>query len=196
MTDDSSDSHGRPRRSPPGQGRAPWHGGRARKAGLLVAAVVSVALMAAGCSSNGSGTLGGSGSSSGGSPYQKALAFSQCVRSHGVPSFPDPNSQGNFVLNGINTNSTLFETAKADCKSLLPSGSGKPSGSLLQKAIGHLLKYSQCMRAHGLPNFPDPVSNSKGVSFPPMTGINPRSPQYQSAATACQSLLAGGVVAG
>jgi hypothetical protein len=46
------------------------------------------------------------------------------------------------------------------------------------------------MRAHGYPNFPDPVIGNGRVEYqvgPPM-GIDPYSPQFQSAQQLCQKL--------
>jgi hypothetical protein len=52
------------------------------------------------------------------------------------------------------------------------------------------LKFSQCMRAHGVANFPDP--NGQGVTqFGPTSGINPQSATFQSAAQACRSAVRG-----
>ncbi len=67
-----------------------------RRRGLPAAAVVATAVLAlAACSS------GGSPSSTGGSPHAggstsspSAVAYSACMRSHGVPNFPDPDSKG------------------------------------------------------------------------------------------------------
>ena len=53
--------------------------------------------LSAACNGSPSSTTGGS-SNAGGSANSKALAYARCVRSHGVPDFPDPNSNGNFVL--------------------------------------------------------------------------------------------------
>ena len=46
------------------------------------------------------------------------------------------------------------------------------------------------MRAHRVPNFPDPTSAGGGVQFFG-TGINTQSPAFQSAQNACQKLLPG-----
>jgi hypothetical protein len=46
------------------------------------------------------------------------------------------------------------------------------------------------MRAHGVPSFPDPSSPGGGIQLGP--GINPQSPGFQSAQSACQKLLPGG----
>ena len=47
------------------------------------------------------------------------------------------------------------------------------------------------LRSHGIANFPNPVSNGKGISIPPMSGVNPSSQRFQSAQQACQSLMPG-----
>lgn len=47
------------------------------------------------------------------------------------------------------------------------------------------LKFSECMRSHGEPDFPDPAANG---SFTLPAGMNAESPQFQNAASACRSL--------
>lgn len=62
---------------------------------------------------------------------------------------------------------------------------GQPSGG----GKANLLKFSACMRAHGIPKFPDP--NAKGdltVNFGAGTGIDLNSAIYKSAQKACGSL--------
>jgi hypothetical protein len=49
------------------------------------------------------------------------------------------------------------------------------------------LKFAECMRSHDVPNFPDP--GASGGGFHPMAGVNPSSPAFQSANTACNKLL-------
>jgi hypothetical protein len=49
-----------------------------------------------------------------------------------------------------------------------------------------LLKQAECMRAHGVPDFPDPTFPKRGGvehTLPP--GLSPNSPAFQSAAKAC-----------
>jgi len=54
----------------------------------------------------------------------KGLAvFAACMRTHGVPNFPDPNGQGEFPIGSIeqlNTNSTFFQSAYKSCQPLFP----------------------------------------------------------------------------
>jgi hypothetical protein len=47
------------------------------------------------------------------------------------------------------------------------------------------------MRAHGVPNFPDP-SGGGGIHIQAGSGINPQSPAFQTAQQACAKLLPGG----
>ena len=89
------------------------------------------------------------------------LAYAQCMRSHGVANFPDPNGQGVIQGSGINPGSASFQAADKDCRHLLPNG-GQPSPAQQAKALAQALKFSQCMRSHGISDFPDPQSQPGG----------------------------------
>jgi hypothetical protein len=52
----------------------------------------------------------------------------------------------------------------------------------------HALELARCMRAHGVPNFPDPGPGG-GLELTPGSGINPQSPSFQSAQRACRRYL-------
>lgn len=45
-------------------------------------------------------------------------AFASCVRKHGFPSFPDPTSQGVFVLHNFDMSSPQFQSAQKTCRSV------------------------------------------------------------------------------
>jgi hypothetical protein len=49
--------------------------------------------------------------------------------------------------------------------------------------------YTACIRAHGLPGFPDPDSSGQ-LRFPP--GMDPGTPSFQAAAGHCQQYAPGG----
>jgi hypothetical protein len=175
-------------------------GGRARlrRAGLRAAALACLALVAAACSSpaspgNGAGPAHGSNEHS-------ALAFSRCMRAHGITGFPDPDSQGNFALpkSGPGTKfdpqSPQFKAANNACKSLMPGGAMSPAQQAAAKAQS--LKYSRCMRAHGISDFPDP--NSQGgfegaVPKGSSSDLDPHNPRFQAANKACQRGNGGSV---
>jgi hypothetical protein len=63
--------------------------------------------------------------------------------------------------------------------------SGKPSTTAARTDLA--LSFARCMRAHGVPNFPDP--NAGGGGFQLGSGINPQSPAFESAHQACAPLL-------
>jgi hypothetical protein len=155
--------------------------GRARRqTGVLAAAAAGAALLAAACG-GGSSTM----TASGGSPYQKALAYAQCMRSHGDLLWPDPDSQGNFVIDNPDVLNG-YQSANNACKKLAPPGGLTPAEQ--QQKITGELKYAGCMRSHGITDFPDPKSNQFGFN---LSSVDTNSPQYQSAQQACRSLLAG-----
>jgi len=130
--------------------------------------VVAVALPAAGCGggSNGSqvaqlGTSATQSSSpSRGSTHDQALAFARCIRSHGVPLWPDPESSGSFdksklTPQQLGVSSSQIGTAEKACRSLVPTY----SATLQPHVLAQALRFSRCMRAHGAASFPDPESN-------------------------------------
>ncbi len=130
----------------------------------------------------------GSGASSGSSPTREAelLKFSQCMQSHGIADFPDPS---NGVLSipansggDLNSQSPQFQAAQSACKKFMPGGN-----LTLGDQSAAALKYAECMRSHGLPDFPDP--NGQGAIVTSGQGdLNPKSAQFQDAANACRSL--------
>jgi hypothetical protein len=127
------------------------------------------------------------------------------MRSHGVPDFPDPDSNGNFDLGsnqqrggsaaGGSASASNTETvANQVCNHLLDAGP-QLNAAQTQHALGQLVKYAECMRAHGVPGFPDPHTTTGGVGVPSgigfdLSGIDAHSPEFQSASRACQSLAA------
>lgn len=164
-----------------------------RRRGVLVALTAGICVLAiAGCGSSGH-RPGASGRG------QSMLAFSECMRSHGVTNFPDPGSGGlNLDGTGINPFAPAFKAAQATCGKLLPGGGpGRHKASEQQKQ--QLVAESQCMRTHGVPDFPDPTStpptSPQGYSIIEGLGsnlfllvpstINPDSPAFKQASTAC-----------
>jgi hypothetical protein len=135
---------------------------RSRRAVLpvVVAGVATVFLVAA-CSGG-----GGDPSAASTTVYQKELAFAQCVREHGAPNFPDPNSQGQLGVNAntIGVSEAVVQSAENDCKSLLPNA-GKRTPAQEKQDLAGALKYAQCMRSHGILAFPDPTDNNGHVGF-------------------------------
>jgi hypothetical protein len=149
-----------------------------RQAGVLAAAVAGIALLAAACG-------GGSSAAAGSATRQQLLAYARCMRSHGVPDWPDPTSQGTFVATGIDAASNQVKQANFACQYLLPNDGLPAASGAQEQLLRQSLKYALCMRSHGILNFPDPVrAGDEGVAFP-IAGYDPGSPQVQSANKAC-----------
>lgn len=123
----------------------------------------------------------GSGGSYAGTPGA-AVKFAQCIRSHGVPNFPDP---GGSFPSGIKQ-APAFRSAMQTCLRLEPPGTstGKPFSE--SQRIAALAEVS-CIRDHGMPTFPDPTFPSTGGElFPAIPGFDPESPVFKRAAATCR----------
>jgi len=172
---------------PPWKLRAAKGDGMRRQAGVL-AAVAAIGLLAVGCG-------GGSPVTTTLTSYQKALAYAQCMRGHGLPRFPDPDSNGNFGISPHEVgsiNGAQFQRANKACRHLLP-GSQQMTAAQQRQATEQALRFAACMRSHGLPTFPEPIVNAQGIEFrlgghgvPP-----PNAPVFRSARQACQKLMPG-----
>ena len=91
------------------------------------------------------------------------LAFARCMRSNGVPTFPDPRG-GGFQVSGLDRSSPAFNAAQVKCQKFLPAGpgSGPPPSA---QALASMVKVSQCMRRHGILDFPDPQTSVPAHPF-------------------------------
>jgi hypothetical protein len=132
-------------------------------------AVALLGLLAAGCgsASDNSGVASvGSASSTGAqrlrpassSDAAAAVKASRCMRSHGVPKFPDPILGGHFgfmVGSGIDPDTPQFKAAYSYCgKRYLHYHPLQPA-ELARRNVA-AVKYSACMRSRGASDFPDP----------------------------------------
>jgi hypothetical protein len=171
----------------PGRGRGRGRSWPRWAPAPAVMALIGLLTTACGGGSSPAAATGGS------TRVQAALAYAGCMRAHGVPDFPDPDSDGNFNIDGNSV--TSQETAANQlCNHLLNVGTPL-NAAQTQHALGQLVKYAQCMRAHGVPNFPDPQLTNGGIGVPSGftfdtsgRNLDQKSRQYQVAAKACQSL--------
>jgi hypothetical protein len=191
-----------------------------------VAMLASVGLLASGCGGSKSpsvasvatttsrgatpstnATGGGAGSDAAPSQtqlQQDLLKYAHCMRANGVPKFPDPSPGGGFFFQqgtGVDPSSPAFQAARAKCQKLMPGGPAPgstthPSGQWL----AHMVKVAQCMRRHGIADFPDPttrvpsklpagggeISDIDGVIFVFPATIDTQSPLFTRVAAACQ----------
>ena len=138
----------------------------ARTAAVIIA-TAALGLLSAACGGSPSSTSSGGSSNAGGSANAKALAFARCMRSRGVPDFPDPGSAGQFnkdTLHQLAASNSQYQTATQACVHLLPNSGGGPSQAEIRQEWNGMASFARCMRSHGAPNWPDPTP------YPPRPG--------------------------
>jgi hypothetical protein len=167
---------------------------------LALAAVVGLTLLAAACGGGSSGakvarigttSSGKSPASSSDRGTGDARAYSACMRSHGVPNFPDPDENGRLLSKGgiAGMNTPQGRKAAQACAHLQPNG-GRLTAAQEAKDLQAFLTYARCMRSHGVPRFPDPKPGG-GLQVGPKVGVDPSTPQFQAAQAACRKVVPG-----
>jgi hypothetical protein len=173
---------------------------RCRSPLILVStvAVAAFSLLAAGCAGGGSpgvatvatSTTAATSTIAAATATQNGLlAFSQCMRSNGMPNFPDPQR---FV--GGNVKLTIHQLAPSQaalnaCGHLLPTNGGSGAEETAQQQRTRLadgLSFARCMRSHGVSRFPDPtVQGELTVEMVQAQGIDLHSPAVLQAVQTC-----------
>jgi hypothetical protein len=183
----------RPRRARP----------RPARTAAAIIAFAAVALLAAACSdSPSSAGSGGSADAGGSATSQQALAYSRCMRSHGVPKYPDASSS-NKLPSGLpkvdpqrlGVSSSQYHAAQQACAHLLPNG-GQMSQSQSQRDLRAMLGFARCMRAHGVPTWPDPTYDPAagwGFNLVHVQGFDPNSLQIDQKMSECSRQLPAGI---
>jgi hypothetical protein len=164
------------------------------RATVVASAMVALVFFVAGCVATPASTqAGGSPSAGPQSTYtQDALAYARCVRSHGVPGFPDPKADGTFPKGSFPAGSgPKITAANRTCGHLLPArGTGYV---VTAKDQQDYIKAAACMRSHGIGNFPDPVFADGNVNFPIPSSISTTSTKFTSARAVCAKLIPAGL---
>jgi hypothetical protein len=161
---------------------------------------------AAGPASSSPATESAAGSPTGSSPTaQSAVAYSQCMRANSVPKYPDPASGGQLPkgdAQAFGVSDSQFQAAERTCQHLLPTGgsfdqqshdcieAGDCPPALVQQMLTVDRKFAQCMRSHGVPNWPDPVIGPNGgpifkVSAAGITHTQTHSPPMDNTIMMC-----------
>jgi hypothetical protein len=169
-------------------------------------ATAGIALLVAGCGGGNSPNTTAGGSNGPASGAQAAYRFSACMRSHGVPNFPDPvvhTSAGSqsvgIRVTPTETGSPAFKGAQKACQGII---GGPPNANPQQLAAQqhahaeHLLAFARCMRTHGITSFPDPTAQGQ---IRPETlsaaGVDLHNPAVQKAAYECVPSSGGALTA-
>jgi hypothetical protein len=152
---------------------------------VLALLVAALALIAVACG----GSNGTSATAAGSVPhtYQALLAYAQCMRTHGEPTFPDPvTNEGIPDFPSKPPAGPALQAARSACQKLQPpAGLAGISQGQITKAIAMMLEISVCMRAHGITEFPDPIHTAHELAWNIPGTVDQNSPQYLSAERVC-----------
>jgi hypothetical protein len=158
-----------------------------RRAGIL-AVTAAVAVLAAACGGSTSSSSAAGPAPGESAAFRQALAYVRCMRTHGVPDYPDPNANGTIALpSSANPNSSQMQAAGNACQHLQPGGAPSPAQARQNLALE--VKMAQCMRAHGVPDFADPGANGQGSASSGVSKGESKTPRFQAALRTCQSLV-------
>ncbi len=131
------------------------------------------------------------------------LAFAKCMRAHGVPGFPDPKPGDGAVFiipTAANPAAPAFRAALARCQTLIGGAPAEPGSTTHPSAqtLARLLRIAQCMRRHGISQFPDPrtsvplhpsgfqqITDFDGAILLLPGTLDLQAPAYRKALTAC-----------
>ncbi|HEY5262412.1 MAG TPA: hypothetical protein VIJ33_09880 [Solirubrobacteraceae bacterium] len=158
---------------------------------VIAAAVVS--LFAAGC---GGGSSTTAATTTGATP-SGALAYSHCMRSHGVRNFPDPTSSGapnkEAIVSALRAvGSSQAQAAQTACLHVNGGGPGtSQSVAQSQAQTAAMLAFARCMRTRGFADFPDPTHGQLSPEMVTAAGIDLHQPAVLNAGLACTSVTHG-----
>jgi hypothetical protein len=188
--------------------RPRWARPSAARTAAATIATAALAVLATACGSSPTSTASGSASTAGrsaessnagGSANAQLVAFSHCVRSHGVPNFPDPQagaSNAKFPsAPQLRVSSSQLSTAEDACQRLLPVGiDDQFPPAEVPFLLRGMLPFARCMRSQGVPNFPDPALDSEGRPIFPLSthGISlnySHSQRFNTVMGKCQYLV-------
>ena len=180
----------------PGRGRGPRQPWPRRARVAAVITIMAAAVLAAACSGSPSSTgSGGSPNAGGSANSSSAVAYSRCVRAHGVPDFPDPGSNGQIPNDAKRAlrevSDSLARAATYACRNLNPAGRESPTLTAQQQQ--DYLRAAACMRSHGITNFPDPAFPGGRMNISIPSSIDSRSRQFTQAQQTCAKLVPAGL---
>ena len=168
----------------------------ARTAAAIIA-TAALTLMAACGGSRSAAGAGGSPTAGGSANSSSAVAYSRCVRGHGVPNFPDPDSNGQIPKEAVvpalrEVGDSRAKAATNACANLNPAGQESPT--LTAREQQDYLRAAACMRSHGITNFPDPTFPGGHVNLPQIpSSIDTSSTQFAQARQTCEKLIPAGL---
>jgi hypothetical protein len=175
----------------------------------LAATAGALALLAAGCGGGGSpGAVGGASSTTTTTAANGtttvpigqlagALAFARCMRAHGIPGWPDPTAGGVFDKSKLRQLGLSVSRVRAieetSCRFDFEPAGPAQGQTITPADQADYLAGARCMRAHGVPDFPDPTFQHNTVTFETPPNVDPTSPQAKRAVAICVKLIPAGL---
>jgi maltose-binding protein MalE len=166
---------------------------------VILAVLATVALVVSACGSSSSSSTStasaaagsGASTSSSNKTYRARLNLARCYRAQGI-NVPDPTpGAGHAAGGGIQQILAQYPQAKVQvaqqaCQQYRAQANPQLNASAAGQAQFNqeFVKFARCMRANGVPSFPDRIQDAEGK-------IDPNSPAVQSALQACQMYAAG-----
>lgn len=189
-----------------------------RRAAAVVAPAVTMLILVTGCAGTPSATRSGTSPTPGhATASASTVAYAACMRSHGVPKYPDPDSNGGLPKGGADqfgVSNAVFQAAQSACQNLLPATNGSLEQQIRECYQGGVCppdlvtnmmtlgqKFASCMRSHGVSNWPDPSLDPAGKPYFNLTGHGWTHDQWHSSAIVtksrqCASVAGGALVTG
>jgi hypothetical protein len=123
-------------------------------------------------------------------PEEQGRLFARCMRDNGIADFPDPDPDGptEFSLKGGADEQQKFADASEACAEFAPGKGGAP-GPMDQATLDKFRQFSQCMRDHGIADFPDPQTEGGGIRVELGGNLDPDSDAFTAAQDACKDLV-------
>jgi hypothetical protein len=157
--------------------------------------------------------FGGAGGNTPGSSIQNDLRFEMSVGGDGLVRQVSVTFQQNGTYTWSVTYSQLGSTPPITAPAsstdvppgtlppgMLPPGTPQNTGTqntqtpqITPADQGDYLKAAECMRSHGVPDFPDPTFGNNTVTFNVPPNIDPNSSQAKSAVATCSKLIPPGL---
>lgn len=169
---------------------------------MMLAVLAAAALALGACGSSGDNASGDSAGKKDDKAYEGALKYAKCMRDNGI-DMPDPQkASGGGIMQRMGSgkgeplNKAKVDAADAKCKQFRQDGGGdRESRGADTETRDALLAYSKCMRANGVPGFPDPKFSDHGAeltikSRDGSVDLNPKAPAFKAAEKKCQPLMA------
>ncbi len=177
---------------------------RRLSAGLILLALALLVAMALAACGGASGDTGVASANSGtGQPSaspssttsaaEQVRKYAQCLRDHGIDVSDPDTGAGGGGLKVESRDPAKMDAAQKACQKYAP-GSGGANSRPDPQALARARRFSQCMRDHGVPDFPDPDPNGGGIRVSGTRGsdLTPDNPTFKKAEQACQSLIGKG----